>query len=413
MDFDGLKIPLSLSYHASGIKVSQESSWVGLGWSLTSNAIITRSINQVSDIGSRKRVSANRIGDYGYAFEQEIPDTYNSAYEEYLESHFGVLNIDTQPDIFVANLFGRTVKFILTQKDSDPSPIPSERRIKVQLLDEGNEKIWYNDYSKNFTLTDDRGFTYYFDKKEYSTNVFREKPDELFYDEYCDGCLQFSFERDVHIITAWYVTKIISPHGKTLDFNYYLDGEENSYFISISQPTHNQTRTDTQCFVGQNDGSAKFESLNSPIQTVQEIVYLKDITDLSNGNRIVFKLSDREDLIDSETWNGGPGATCKLPGSVYSCISTGTKSPKKLSEIQIINSRGKIKKRVNFNYNYFNSDKINDVRKQSYLRLKLDGINVDDQEYKFVYNQPNSLPKKTSKDVDFFGFYNGANNQFI
>ncbi|MCS2956437.1 hypothetical protein NXX53_03005 [Bacteroides salyersiae] len=37
-------LPISLNYHASGIKVAQEASWVGLGWSLSAGGAISRSI---------------------------------------------------------------------------------------------------------------------------------------------------------------------------------------------------------------------------------------------------------------------------------------------------------------------------------------------------------------------------------
>lgn len=412
MDFDGLKIPLALSYHAGGIRVSQESSWAGLGWSLTANAAITRSINQVSDIGSRKRVSANRLGDYGYCFEKEVPDIFDSPYQDYLQNYEGLLQADTQPDIFVANLFGKTVKFILTQKESDTSPIPSERRIKTKIIDGSNVKISYNDYYKNFTIVDENGFRYFFDKKEYSTNVYNYNTDRFFYDEYCDGCDDFSLARDMHIISGWYLRSVTSPHGKVLDFNYYLDGEEDKYFISISQPTHSQSRTDTVCAEGPlTVGTEKHEAVNVPSQTVQENAYLKDITNSSNGNRIVFKLGDREDLINSDTWNGS--SSCRLPGYVYLCLNDGVKNPKKLDEIQVINSQGKIVKKIKLNHSYFNSDKILDERKEAYLRLKLDGIDIDNMSYSFNYNLPNQLPKKTSKDFDFFGFYNSAGNESI
>src|SRR5438105_6682476 len=44
-----ISIPISLSYHASGIKVSETPGWVGLGWSLNAEPSITRSIKGKAD----------------------------------------------------------------------------------------------------------------------------------------------------------------------------------------------------------------------------------------------------------------------------------------------------------------------------------------------------------------------------
>ena len=42
--FDGLSIPIGLSYDSGGIRVNSESSWVGMNWSLNANTAITRDI---------------------------------------------------------------------------------------------------------------------------------------------------------------------------------------------------------------------------------------------------------------------------------------------------------------------------------------------------------------------------------
>ncbi|MDD4602487.1 MAG: hypothetical protein PHF97_01610 [Bacteroidales bacterium] len=40
----GISIPIQLSYHASGIKVDQMASWVGIGWSLSCGGCISRTV---------------------------------------------------------------------------------------------------------------------------------------------------------------------------------------------------------------------------------------------------------------------------------------------------------------------------------------------------------------------------------
>lgn len=47
-----IKVPVALSYHASGIKVSQRATWVGLGWSLMPGGVISRAVRGIPDESS-------------------------------------------------------------------------------------------------------------------------------------------------------------------------------------------------------------------------------------------------------------------------------------------------------------------------------------------------------------------------
>src|SRR3982751_5697532 len=46
-----LKLPIQLDYHASGLKVGENPSWVGAGWVLNAGGVITRSIRGTPDEG--------------------------------------------------------------------------------------------------------------------------------------------------------------------------------------------------------------------------------------------------------------------------------------------------------------------------------------------------------------------------
>ncbi len=44
-----LQLPITLRYHASGIKVEEIAGWVGLGWALDAGGVITRTVKGLPD----------------------------------------------------------------------------------------------------------------------------------------------------------------------------------------------------------------------------------------------------------------------------------------------------------------------------------------------------------------------------
>jgi len=417
MNFDGITIPFNLSYDTGGIKVSQESSWIGLGWNLSGVPTITHIVNQESDIGSR-RPNNPSLGftPTGYCFEPAIPAHHSGFDYQQLASgpdYTLYSSYDTQPDVFIATLYSSTVIFQLTQK-SQTSGI-----IEARILNESNAKINFIESSRTFVIIDENGFEYHFNHIEYSSHLGISdslfgagelEPENIYFE---DNSTSFNSTYDSYIPKAWYPDKVISPNHKELRFNYYGgEGESREKYLHLSMPIFQQTKEAFACGIDFNNGTLDgsnlpdpFGGYNATISAVESKIP-KEIINMSTGERIIFNISDRLDLKPLHKIFHHP-----LSLAIEGQYDYNDK-PQKLSSLNVFSSSGEIIKNIDFNNDsYFNEQYISDIYPEKNLRLKLDGVSVDGLNYTFDYDNPNGLPKKNSMDVDFWGYFNDAGNQ--
>jgi hypothetical protein len=228
-----IEVPITISYHASGIKVSQESSSVGLGWSLNAGGVITRSVLGVNDLRPI----------FGYAFindlastELDLPANYQADFHLYREIASGLL--DGQPDILYYNFMGMSGKLIFGKKTSGSNVI------KGIPLEQTNIQFAYYVDEKKWEVTDSKGWKYWFNVKEMSVN---HNSREYYYPNdpllYGSGSFLFNVDRmdvlnNVNLsdifISSWYLDKIVTPKGDEVLFEY----DQDMQYKGISQMSY-------------------------------------------------------------------------------------------------------------------------------------------------------------------------------
>lgn len=129
-----LSIPITLSYHASGIKPTDVASWVGSGWSLSTGGQISRSLNGIAD-----ESAGNGYFQTTLLSSLTICDNYEYLYD----AANGI--IDLEPDVFSYSFPGHGGKFMLTSSGLYVYPYAPIKLTTYDNLDK-------------FEIIDERGF---------------------------------------------------------------------------------------------------------------------------------------------------------------------------------------------------------------------------------------------------------------
>lgn len=367
MSYKDIEIPIELNYDASGIKVEQEASWVGLGWNLMVggciNYVISGSIDPKSFNATQtawENFLATGSGDF-YQFTTGLED--NSYLRLDIKSGHG------ERDYFSVNILGKTFLFTFNPFTYVTTVIGKDsEKYKVEITNLSGNNIYEQLNNANWKITDADGYQYYFSPGE-QTNAY--------------------VTTGVYTST-WNLTQIITPEGSVVDFSY----------CNAIPVNYHAYRGEQYDILSNSSNASNYPTPGYSSQMLQTNVsvqtrYLTSVE--TRDQRINFTLGDRTDMVNAKKLT-------KI--SVYSKISQQTI------------------KEFNFSYgdfsasttggNYLNDQQtISDYPPELGLRLKLNSVTetagTTSLTTSFTYNST-LLPLKTSCSKDFWGYYNYQGN---
>ena len=394
IELKDISIPISLTYNTSGIKVEQESSTVGLGWTLNAGGIISKTIIGENDLYQEQiyfntslcsgspHTSCNSLSDisefygpigydftltdylvatpswenfvYGGSFEERFNALSNSVYfEEAGGKEFG-------PDIFNYS-FGSFSGTFIFKRDKG---IIKEKEDNVILTPEfGYYSGCIDDISSWIALAPD-GTKYTFSQVE----KVEYRPYQT-----CNS--------------SWYLTRIETTSGSVVTFSY------------TKWP--GQYKTFSRYQESGPDGIDRAEKIKH--QTYDDCWYPDTIT--YNGGKMVFCYeNNRQDaswlpkLTRIERYISGSKTTFwEMEQSYFIANADGRDLP----TVTRLQTLGMDEAGYNNNWNT--------------MRLRLDGVaemsadKINSLRYELTYNEEN-LPTKLSSAVDHWGYHNGKLN---
>lgn len=353
-----LNVPVSLSYHASGNRVSDVATWVGLGWKLNAGGMISRKINGLPDDDARLETA-------GF-----LDFSYNNSYEDLVQSiqdgNDGTIEMlnsgcqDSKPDDYYFNVNGLSGRFTFDWAGN--RVIESEDAVSIDFNTDSNG------LTTSWTIVDSYGRIYTFAALEITSSHTNAG----------GGNFSLSAPCNIHTssyISSWFLTSIQDPFvtESTIQFNYlpYTIERERNY---------NETRlykisSSTECggdFSGQ-----------LSIDNVQYTIHSKRLTSIASPHS--------NQVIDFE------GET--LRSDVFG-----------IDGIQNLVSLDRVKKYVNsqllsqfeLRYNYT-------PRLQLTSFFEVTSNFENSGKYIFDYDDT-PLPGYNSKSVDHWGYFNGIPN---
>ncbi len=196
----GLDIPISLSYHASGIKVDDIATPVGLKWTLNAGGMISRNILGLPD---------ERDGWF------KLKKKYLESCMDDVLKGFYTDDKDPAPDIFSYSFLNKQGNFFFDKDSTLLKTLLDEVKIKPSSYVEGMK----------FIARDERGNTYFFEDCESTRSISKQ------------------IQRDATGVTSWRISKIVTPANDSVIFKYepykYSVGGEgifSSYTNTINTP---------------------------------------------------------------------------------------------------------------------------------------------------------------------------------
>lgn len=197
-----ISLPISLSYDASGVRVSEVAGEVGLKWNLQAGGSITRVMNGKPD----------EMPTIGYLDVIEETNNFTGIDNKVWATNYEEKTKDTEPDEFLVNINGRSSIKLFFDSTGKLVSMP-KMNIKV-------EAHFILDKIEGFTITYPDGFRYSFGQ---GAGIESTKISNLNY-RYSgpsnEESVEEKFTTDDFYFSKWHLTKIKEPLGDYIQFEY-------------------------------------------------------------------------------------------------------------------------------------------------------------------------------------------------
>ena len=366
-----IRIPITLNYHASGLKPNMRSShWLGDGWSLTTGPSLSRTINGVAD-------------EINYLPELALRDSLS--YEQLNAIYTQA--VDVALDEFHYSLPGSSGRLYL-RRDIDGTVTPvTIPRDDIIVTFSGGKSL------REFCVKDNFGMTYSFGGTD------RSYYDYVYY-EYGTG------PSSSLASSAWKIREIRSATtGRTVSFKYTSNIEE------IFCMRYVDALTILDEYVGQSTCTIPLVDVSN-CQSNERKLYVYDrnkkglveadlgVVPYPVGYR--FPMPARQKIIQENSYvqridfSGG-----------HILFNMNADKDKGLESIEVYDLSGKQVKRVKFVQTYCETN----------FSLRLESLEIESpngnasETYSFTYK--GDCPPRDTRSIDKWGYYNGRNNSTL
>jgi len=349
-----LSVPITLSYHASGIRIDDVCGWVGTNWALNAGGVISRTIYGKAD----ETQGTGFIQVYNKILKNIDPQTQLTFDQKKI---IGEGLWDTEPDQFSFSCGNYSGRFAIDPVTQTACTIPF---LPVRFK--------FNPSLTEWEIAGEDGTRYIFGKST-DNRIATESIDN---ETVCGE----SFSVDFKANTSWFLLEMISATGGDT-IRFYYEDDYISYLTSNSYSVTLPYSIENRC------------SPKSYSSCINIATYIsKRISKITTAtNTIYFRANTyREDVDDS----------------------------KMLDSISIYTSDNVFVRKFVFNYSYYVSQLFMSQNSYfnnfgyNLKRLRLDKVteyydaNNKKPPYQFIYDQT-VLPPKGSYAQDYWGFYNG------
>lgn len=396
-----LSLPISISYHSSGVRVDELSSWVGLGWSLNAGGMISRTVQGGPDEGiSAGTMNGATSGFAGWGWYKDYGvhtkvnecaptpiDQVSNATAPWTRGCAGLYfeaargYVDCEPDLYTYNFGGYSGKFFF------------DNARQVHMIPEGDlyiEPINTPNYFYAWKVIAPDGTKYFFGGT--ATEISYSDPSEL------------SGNKQVSSSTTWYLYRVESLNGEDwINLTYaddsYSFGNRKGHAVTFREFTAPEGN------IGDIIGVAEIN--NAPVDLSTTIVEAKRLTQITTGSGYT-----TVDFVPSTNAREDLSKFTKTPTYSFDVWSANTTS-KSLQYVQI--TTPSLCKKFELSYDYFNSTVCSACQYSTDFdkkRLRLNWIQESDcassfkPRYEFFYD-PQLLPRRYSLARDYWGYYNG------